>query len=81
MKAEATRKLAVLLHADVVDSTRLVRKNEALAHQRIPDAVLRLSETTDAYGGIAHETRGDTLAEGADRDHLRDALRELELPE
>ena len=29
------RKLAVLVHADIVDSTALVQANEALAHQRI----------------------------------------------
>ncbi len=61
MEAEPTRKLAVLLHADVVDSTRLVRKDESLAHQRIRGAFQRLSDTTNAYGGIAHEIRGDAL--------------------
>ena len=61
MAAEPIRKLAVLLHADVVDSTILVQKNESLAHQRIRGAFQRLSDTTDAYGGIAHEIRGDAL--------------------
>ena len=61
METEPTRKLAVLLHADVVDSTRLVQKDESLAHQRIHNAFQRLSETTAAYGGIAHEIRGDAL--------------------
>ena len=61
MEAEPSRKLAVLLHADVVDSTRLVQKNESLAHQRIHGAFRRLADTTDAYGGIAREIRGDAL--------------------
>ena len=61
MAERLTRKLAVLLHADVVDSTRLVQKDESLAHQRIHGAFQRLSDTTDAYGGIAHEIRGDAL--------------------
>jgi len=61
MDAEPTRKLAVILHADVVDSTRLVQRDESLAHQRIHGAFQRLSGTTAAYGGIAHEIRGDAL--------------------
>jgi adenylate cyclase len=44
-----------------VDSTRLVQRDESLAHQRIHGAFRRLSETTDAFGGIAHEIRGDAL--------------------
>jgi adenylate cyclase len=55
------RKLAVILHADVVDSTLLVQKDESLAHVRIQDAFRRLSQTTSAYGGTAHEIRGDAL--------------------
>jgi len=54
-------KLAVLLHADVVESTALVRRNESLAHQRIQDTFRRLSETIAAHEGIAHEIRGDAL--------------------
>jgi adenylate cyclase len=55
------RKLAVILHADVVGSTSLVQRNETLAHDRIQDAFRRLSETINAYGGVAHEIRGDAL--------------------
>ena len=61
MRSEPTRKLAVMLHADVVGSTRLVQKDESLAHQRIHRAFQSLSETTAAYGGIAREVRGDAL--------------------
>ena len=56
-----TRKLAVILHADVVGSTRLVQQNETLAHARIQDAFHRFSLTIDAYSGVTHELRGDAL--------------------
>ena len=56
-----SRKLAVILHADVVGSTSLVQKDEAIAHQRIRDAFDNFSETINAYGGVAHEIRGDAL--------------------
>jgi len=55
------RKLAVLLHADVVGSTSLVQKNETLAHKRIQDTFRRFSGTISNHGGIAHEIRGDAL--------------------
>ncbi len=55
------RKLAVLLHADVVGSTALVQLDETLAHQRIQDTFRRFSETIASYNGIAHEIRGDAL--------------------
>jgi adenylate cyclase len=58
---EPTRKLAVLLHADVVGSTALVQKNETLAHQRMQDTFRRFSEAIVTHGGIAHEIRGDAL--------------------
>ena len=61
MAEEPTRKLAVLLHADVVGSTVLVQANETLAHQRITDTFHRFAETISKFGGIAHEIRGDAL--------------------
>lgn len=57
----AERKLAAILHADVVDSTMLVRLNEMLAHERIQDTFRRFSQTIGKYNGIAHEVRGDAL--------------------
>ena len=54
-----SRKLAVILHADVVGSTLLVQKNETLAHERIRAAFDSFSETIAAYGGKAPEIRGD----------------------
>jgi adenylate cyclase len=56
-----SRKLAVILHADVVGSTALVRLDEALAHQRIRDVFQRFSETIAEHGGMAREVRGDAL--------------------
>jgi adenylate cyclase len=60
-KDRPKRKLAVILHADVVGSTLLVQKNEALAHERIQGAFNRFSETITSNGGIAREIRGDAL--------------------
>lgn len=56
-----SRKLAVILHADVVGSTGLVQQNETLAHERIQAAFNKFSETINSYGGITHELRGDAL--------------------
>jgi TolB-like protein/class 3 adenylate cyclase len=61
MEDKAQRKLAVILHADVVGSTSLVQRNETLAHERIQRAFRLLSQTIRSYGGIAHEVRGDAL--------------------
>ena len=56
-----SRKLAVILHADVVGSTTLVQRDEALAHTRIQEAFRRFSSTIEAFDGVAHELRGDAL--------------------
>ncbi len=61
MTQAPVRKLAVLLHADIVGSTSLVQYNETIAHERIQDAFHRLSATISNYAGIAHEIRGDAL--------------------
>jgi adenylate cyclase len=60
-KDQLSRKLAVILHADVVGSTSLVQQNETLAHERIHTAFNSFSETIGAYGGIAREIRGDAI--------------------
>ena len=62
-----SRKLAVILHADVVGSTSLVQKNETLAHERIQTAFHQFSETIKSYGGITRELRGDALVAEFDR--------------
>ena len=61
MEEGPSRKLAVILHADVVGSTSLVQVNETLAHQRIRDTFHRFSKAISNLGGIAHEVRGDAL--------------------
>lgn len=60
-KNHLARKMAVILHADVVSSTALVQKNEAIAHKRIQAAFHQFSETIRSYSGIAREIRGDAL--------------------
>lgn len=67
MDQQLPRKLAVILHADVVGSTLLVQKDETLAHERIQNAFHRFSETIKSYEGIAHELRGDALVAEFDR--------------
>ena len=61
MADHPSRKLAVILHADVVSSTVLVQRDESVAHERIQDSFRRFSETIRAYGGITREIRGDAL--------------------
>ena len=68
----SARKLAVIFHADVVDSTDLVHRHEQLAHDRIQDAFHRFSEVINRYGGVAHEIRGDALL--AEYDRASDAV-------
>ena len=64
---QSTRKLAVILHADVIDSTSLVQRNETLAHVRIRDAFKVFSNTIEVYGGVVQELRGDALLATFDR--------------
>ena len=66
-KGRLSRKLAVILHADVVGSTALVQENESLAHERIQSAFDSFSQTITSYGGIAREIRGDALVAEFDR--------------
>lgn len=55
------RKLAVLLHADIVGSTRLVQLDETLAHRRMRDAFIEFSGEITRYAGTTQEIRGDAL--------------------
>ena len=61
MTQTPVRKLAVLLHADVVGSTALVQMNETLAHERIQDVFQRFSQTITQHNGTTQEIRGDAL--------------------
>ena len=58
---ELSRKLSVILHADVVGSTALVRQNEILAHERIQGAFQLVCSIIKSYTGIPHEIRGDAV--------------------
>jgi len=60
-KEHLSRKLAVILHADVVGSTSLVHENETFAHERIQTTFHNFSETIKSYGGNTREIRGDAL--------------------
>lgn len=60
-KDPLNRKLAVILHADVVGSTSLVQKNETLAHERIQNVFNNFSSTITDFGGNTREIRGDAL--------------------
>ena len=60
-KDRLSRKLAVILHADVVGSTSLVQKNETLAHERIQSVFQRFSDNIEKYQGHVLELRGDAL--------------------
>jgi adenylate cyclase len=60
-KVPLNRKLAVILHADVVGSTALVQQNETLAHQRMQAAFHDFSMTIASFGGNTREIRGDAL--------------------
>ncbi len=60
-KDRLSRKLAVILHADVVGSTSLVQQNEIIAHERILEAFQDLSKTVINYKGSTRELRGDAL--------------------
>ena len=60
-KDELSRKLAVILHTDVVGSTALVQQNETLAHERMQGAFQLICNTIKSYSGIPHEIRGDAV--------------------
>lgn len=61
MEERQPRKLAVIMHADVFGSTALVRRDDALAHERIRNVFQRFSRTIESYNGHPLELRGDAL--------------------
>ena len=71
-KDSLSGKLAVILHADIADSTVLVQQDERLAHERIQDAFRRFSKTIEKYQGQVRELRGDALL--ADFERPSDAV-------
>ena len=60
-------KLAVILHADIADSTMLVQHDERLAHERIQIAFRSFSGTIEKYQGRVRELRGDAILAEFDR--------------
>jgi TolB-like protein/class 3 adenylate cyclase/rhodanese-related sulfurtransferase len=54
-------RLAVILHADVSGSTKLVQQDEHLAHERIRNSFHRFSDIIRMYHGKPLELRGDAL--------------------
>jgi adenylate cyclase len=61
MPAGSQSRLAVILHADVADSTALVRRDERLAHDCIQAAFRSLAKDVERHGGSVSEIRGDAL--------------------
>jgi len=57
----ANRKLAVLLHADVVGSTNLVKINAEISHVRIQECFKRSAKIISACKGKTVELRGDAI--------------------
>lgn len=60
-KDRLSRKLAVILHAEVVDSATFVQDHENRAHEHIQAAFNRFLETIKSYGRTTRELCEDTL--------------------
>ena len=60
-KDSLSGKLAVILHADIAGSTKLVQQDKQLAHERIRDSFRQFSDTIGKYHGKVLELRGDAL--------------------
>lgn len=60
-KDRRSGKLAIILHADVAESTQLVQKDEHLAHARIREAFNLLGKTIRQFSRRVLELRGDAL--------------------
>ena len=60
-KDQPSGQLVVILHADIADSTLLVRHDEQLAHESIQNTFRHFSDIISKYQGRVHELRGDAL--------------------
>lgn len=60
-KDRLSGKLAIILHADIAGSTKMVQQDEHLAHERIQETFRRFSATIKEYSGLVLELRGDAL--------------------
>ncbi|MFT5657435.1 MAG: class 3 adenylate cyclase/mono/diheme cytochrome c family protein [Gammaproteobacteria bacterium] len=56
-----SRKLTVLMHADIAGSTSMVQQDEVAAHERIKGVFRRFSQVIISYQGRVREIRGDAL--------------------
>jgi len=63
---------AVILHADIADSTELVQQDKRLAYQRIQDSFGRFSNAIEKHYGHVLEISGDLLL--AEFGHAADAV-------
>lgn len=72
MVLAAKRKLAVILHADIVGSTVLVQENAEIAHQRIQACFRRSAKVISSCDGRTVELRGDAVV--AEFQRASDAL-------
>ena len=59
--------LAVILHADIVGSTTMMQRDDAVAHERIKTSFMRFSDVITCYQGSVRELRGDALVAQFDR--------------
>ena len=66
-KSRQAGKLAVILHADIADSTALVQQDEYLAHERIQATFRSFGNVIARYHGRTKELRGDALLAEFDR--------------
>ena len=53
--------LAVILHADIADSTALLQHDEAIAHEQMGQSFRRFEKIIGKYSGRICELRGDAL--------------------
>ena len=60
-KDRLSGKFAVILHADIAGSTRMVQIDEHLVHDRIQDTFCRFAKTISKYSGRVLESRGDAI--------------------
>lgn len=60
-KDRLSGKLAIILHADIAGSTKMVQQDEHLTHERIQETFRRFSATIQEYSGLVLELRGDAL--------------------
>jgi TolB-like protein/class 3 adenylate cyclase/Flp pilus assembly protein TadD len=60
-KDQPSGQLVVILHADIADSTLLVRHDEQLAHESIQSTFRHFGDIISKYRGRVHELRGDAL--------------------